>query len=146
MEVEMLKQYCRETMRHRLYFTQSEVQGMCCVDVGIELSKEIANILTHRQLPMVAEERLDRIVEKHTERVDGIGEIVALANIGILLEPALKINVQSKFDSYARSRSVIIQMRGSIIKDNRFYLAGSNDRKWSFDLTGMTYKEIQDEI
>lgn len=146
MQVESLMQYGKEVLRHRLYFTHSEIQGVECVDIGLELSKEIGGCLNQRQLPMIASDKLDHLIDKHTVRVESIGEVVVLTNIGILFEPALKINIQAKLDTYSRGRIVVVLMAGGTINDGRFYLDYGKDRSFSVDLKHLTYKEIYDEI
>lgn len=146
MQIESLIQYKGEVMRHRLYFTHSEIQGIECVDIGLELSKEIEGFLNQSQLPMIASDKLDFLIDNHTVHVKDIGEVVVLRNISILFEPALKINVQAKFDIYSRGRTVVVQMEGSTINDGRLYLDYGRDRRMSVDLKHLTYKEIYDEI
>lgn len=146
MQIESLIQYKGEVMRHRLYFTHGEIQGIDYVDIGLELSKKIEGFLKQRQLPMIASDKLDLLIDNHTVRVKDIGEVVVLSNIGILFEPVLKINVQAKLDIYSRGRTVIVQTERSTINDGRFYLDYGEDKRLSVDLKHLTYKEIYDEI
>lgn len=146
MDIMCIKTYKDDMSRHHLFFTQSEIQGVTYFDVGLELSKVIENYLGLKQLPMIAEDKLNKLVERFTFNIAEIGEVVALTNMGILFEPELQINIHDKLDSYARSRNVIVWMRGSLIKSGRFYLAGCNNPRYSIDLNDITYKELQDEI
>lgn len=146
MDIMCIKTYREETSRHHLYFTQSEIQGITCLDVGNELSKAIENDMGKKQLPMITEEKLNRLVEHFTVNLADIGDIVALTNIGILFEPALQINIHDKLDYYSRSRNVVVSMRESLIIDDRFYLSGCKNKRYSIDLKDITYKELQDEI
>lgn len=140
-----LKPYITAGSRHRLLFIKSEVKGVEFVDIGKKLSAVIESSLHKKKLPLLADDGLERIISENTIHDSDIGDFVAIKNIGILFEPQLQFNLHIKFDSWAKTKVLIVRMEGKI-QDCRFYLAGKTDNKYSINLKDITFKTIYDEI
>lgn len=140
-----LKSYIIADSRHKLLFVKNEVNGVEFVDIGKQLSAVLESSLQKKRLPLLADDGLEKIISDNTIHDSEIGDYVALKNIGILFEPQLQFNLHIKFDSWAKTKVLIVQMEG-IIQDNRFYLAGCTDSKYSINLKDITFKTIYDEI
>ncbi|WP_106830577.1 hypothetical protein [Parabacteroides pacaensis] len=140
-----LKQYITTGTRHKLLFISCTTDALSFIDIGALLSEAIEPHLQKKRLSLIAEEALDKIIEQNTFSDPDIGDYIAIKNIGILFEPALGLNVHSKFDSWARTHVLIVHNEG-IIKNNVFYLAGVPDQHYSIILTDISYKTLSDEI
>lgn len=140
-----LKSYITAGSRHQLLFVKSDIEGVEFVDIGKKLSAVIESSLQAKRLPMLADDQLERIICENTFHNSDIGDYVAIQNIGILFEPQLQFNLPIKFDSWAKTKVLIVRMEGTI-QNNSFHLAGCTDSKYSINLKDITYKTIYDEI
>lgn len=140
-----LKPYITTGARHKLLFVSHLIEGVTFVDVSARLSAAIELHLHKKRLSFIAEDAIDEIIKQNTITDPDIGEYVAIQNIGILFEPALGINIQSKFDSWARTRVLIVHNEG-ILKNDVFYLAASSDQRYSINLKDISIKILYDEI
>ena len=140
-----LKSYITAGSRHKLLFVKSDVEGVEYVDIGKQLSAVIEPSLEKKRLPLLADDGLEKIIRDHTIHDAEIGDYVAIQNIGILFEPQLHFNLPLKFDSWAKTKVLIVRMEGTIQND-RFFLAGSVEDKYSINLKEITYKTIYNEI
>lgn len=128
--------------RHKLLFTSDEVHGIEYVDLGYLLSAALADTLESSRLSMMAEDKLKRIIADNVHSVDGSTDCyVAIKNIGILFEPALKLNIHSLFDSWASEYILIVHLEGRI--ENRiFRLSNTNDSRYQINLKDISYSNI----
>jgi hypothetical protein len=88
---------------------------------------------------MIAEEALEKVINGNVVFSEDIGPYIAITNIGVLFEPALQLNLESKFSKWSRTYTLIIDAKEGTIENNRFYLAGSNQMTYSVDLSSITY-------
>lgn len=89
-----LASYINRQAKHNLLFTSHEAEGISYVDVGRLLASEIESHLQDKRLCMKAEDALRKILGSSFGNNDEIGEYLAIKNIGILFEPALKLDVR----------------------------------------------------
>ncbi len=87
--------------------------------------------LTSRFLPMKAWDGLKGIMNEGT--VDGV---LALENISILFEPALKINISSFLKEAMAGRGIILKLEHKVSEDYRYY-PFPGDHSYYLDLTGI---------
>lgn len=74
---------------------------------------------------MIAEEFLNAILRRAIKEDPIIGDYLALANWGILFEPALKLNLVSIFDSHSKSSTLILVNCGQADYEN-FHLVSKH--------------------
>lgn len=125
--------------RHRLLFISNEAEGLTYVDIGAQLSVAINSILHGKHLAMKTDEKLEEIIDQNTKTDLNIGDYVAIRNIGILFEPDLKINLHTKFDTWSKTRLLIVFLEGAL-QDNVYYLSSDKDPRYSINLKDITYK------
>ncbi len=87
--------------------------------------------LTSRFLPMKAWDSLKGIMNEGT--VDGI---LALENLAILFEPALKINISAFLKEAMSGRGLILKLDHKVSEDFRYYPFPGN-QSFYLDLTGI---------
>lgn len=117
------------------------------IDIGQELSKAIESNIDNKRLSLIADDALEKIISSNIVNDKDIGKYIAIKNIGILFEPALKFNLRAKIDSWAKSFILIIidSNEGTVI-NNIFYLAGDLKSSYSINLTEISNKTIYNEI
>jgi hypothetical protein len=128
-----------------MLFISNEIEGVSFVDLGQELSKAIEPLLDKKRLPLLADDALERIITNNSVVDAALGDYVAIKNIGILFEPALNLDIQSKFDLWSRSRILLVHLEG-VIQDKIFYLSRNSNKKYSVNLKDITYNTLYDEI
>lgn len=143
--MDIFKPYLAMNARHKLLFTQKEVEGIAYVDIGLLLSKAIESAIDSKRLVMKADDELEKIINSNLKNSSEIGEYIAIKNIGILFEPSLKIDLHTKIDSWAKSHVLIILKEGKFYNDI-YYLISEKDSGYSINLNDINYKTIYDEI
>lgn len=135
------KQHIAADSRHKLLFVSYEMEDITFVDLGVKLSTAIESSLYNKQLSMIAEEALDKIIDQHTMHDSDMGDYVAIRNIGILFEPTLQINLYAKVDSWSKTRVLIILHNG-VILNQVFFLTPNSEPKYSLNLKDITHKSL----
>ena len=124
--------------KNRLVFDLNDSLGMDCIDIGYQL----ASALTGMESPsMLAINVINRLIYELKSFDDRIGYVIAFKNVGILFEPALKINLEMLIDSVSKSVTLVICSPG-IVKNDTFYFLNENTGI-SIDLKGMSYYVIE---
>lgn len=141
-----LKQYIPMGTRHKLLFTSHHPEEMEYVDMGVLLARAIESSLLDRHLPLIADDAVENIIKNHVRYDDEIGEYISIRNIGILFEPAFRLDLHAKFSSWSRAYTLIVDSAEGTIKNNIFYLAGAINRSYSIDLSDISYNIQNDEI
>lgn len=136
-----LNTYLTADSRHKLLFVKSEIEDIEFIDIGKDLSAAIESSLQKKRIALIADDRLERIIRENTTHDSVIGDYIALKNIGILFEPQLQFNLPIKFDIWAKTKVLIVNMEGTIV-NNRFFLSGTSDINYSINLKDITFKTI----
>lgn len=134
-----LKQYIPKGCRHKLLFTSYHPEEIAFIDVGLLLAHEIESSIHDNHLPMIADDAIERIIQAHTVLDAEIGPVIALHNIGILFEPALKLDLHAKFNSWSKACAVIVDCIEGTIKNNVFYLADGTHQTYAIHLSDISY-------
>lgn len=144
--MEVLKQYISTGTRNKLLFTSHHAEGMSFMDVGALLARAIESSLSNRHLSFVAEEELEKIIKANVCHSSEIGDYIAIRNIGILFEPALRLDLHAKLCTWSRAYVLIVDSAEGIIQKDIFYLAGDTDSSYKISLSDISYKIHYDEI
>lgn len=94
-----------------------------------------------KNLSFEAEDCLEKIIENNVVDAE-FGKYVAIKNIGILFEPALRLNLEVKIDSWSRSYVLMVNRDEGEIDDDIFYLKTKEQKEFKINLMGIVYKEI----
>lgn len=88
-------------------FVQSQNIGV--LNVGKELSKYIDSLEDYSYLNIDVYEYTKKLLEETKTRIEGsANEVVAIHNLGILLEPILKLNASQLLKEFSKSAALII--------------------------------------
>lgn len=83
--------------------------GISSVNIGKELSEKLQFIESSKYLAIEAQEYLHELIEKHAVQIaSGKPKVVAIYNIGILLEPALSLNVANLLKDFSKNMIIIV--------------------------------------
>lgn len=141
-----LTKYINKDSRHKLFFMPLSSSIVSFIDIGQELSQLIEPQINNKRLSLIADDALEKIISSNIVNDKDIGKYVAIKNIGILFEPALKFNLRAKIDSWAKSFILIIDSNEGTVINNIFYLAGDLKSSYLINLTEISNKTIYNEI
>ena len=127
--------------RNHLVFTSGCLDGYEYLDVGFELSSHIEEIVGDRRLSMRVQDKLNNILRAHIRKSEGLGEYVALTNIGILFEPLLKIDLEGFLNRWSQNTVLFWDLGKGAVIDNSLYLVEGCSRDYSVSLEGINYIE-----
>lgn len=92
-------------------------------DIGYELSKAIADHLSHKQIGLFSFDALERIVQDNVKIHPLIGSYIAIKNLGIFFEKELKINILSFLNAYSQNHTLIVQWPGETEPSKLYFLS-----------------------
>jgi hypothetical protein len=83
--------------------------GIPPINIGLQLSACINGLADHSFIHIDVFEHFQRLLESHKSKVNNRGnDIVAIYNIGILLEPALGLNAAQLLKEFSKTAALII--------------------------------------
>ena len=118
---ESIAEYLKINPRNKLFFIPTGISYLRPIDLGYEFALLIQKEYPSPFLPMIAEEKLNSLMNKSIKHDDIIGNYIAITNWGILFEPELKLNIQSFLESHSKNQALILINCGKIDSE-RFYL------------------------
>ena len=121
-----------------LVLSQRLLSEYAYVNFGRELSLRLSGQeVSEAALPMLAWDTAKTIIRDFT--LDGT---VAIDNIAILFEPALKINVRAFILDSVIGRKMVIKLNHPIAQDGIYY-PFPEDKTYKLDLSGISYTTIE---
>ncbi len=116
-----IKDITQSTIRHKLYtlmYILNELpecvayiksQNINVINIGKELATYIDTLDDYRYLSIDVYDFTKKLLDKHKSKINGTGnDVVAIYNLGILMEPALELNAVQLFKELSKSTSLII--------------------------------------
>ncbi len=126
------------TPKNRLVFDLNNSLEIDCIDIGYQLASALKNI---ENPSMLVGNVINRLILEHKSFDNSLGYVIAFKNIGILFEPALKINWGILLDSISKSITLVMCAPG-VVKNDTYYFMNENSGI-SMDLKGMSYYVIE---
>lgn len=137
----LITSFLQEGRRHKLVITGSlEELGVKAVDVGLELAQALKGKENARHLPSMAEEALKSILDKHTQASGSFGKSIALANLGILFEPALHLDVPGLLRRYSQNNALFVEWEGDREEGRLYFL--SREKGKAVSLEGVSHLNL----
>lgn len=133
-----LDSFLQKSPRNRLIIlSQDKPDDFTFVDIGVEFSRVIENQINHKQISMVASDKLESIMQNSESTHPEIGKYTAISNLGILFEKSLKFDFISFLDSHSKNQTLIIDWEGDIDKNKIYFL--SKIKGLQFDITNISH-------
>lgn len=134
--------FLEETKSQTVEFLESK--GIKTVDVGKIVSLFIDALENYKYLNIDVVDYIQKLMDQYKSKGKG-NAVVAITNLGILLEPALEINSSKLLKEYSKSTSLII------LWEHEFH--GSQKLTWKtqktkyyLDFSEINLKILQNEI
>lgn len=90
--------------------------------MGFEVSCFIEEFIGDRRLSMRFQDYITKLFREHIFQSESLGLYLALSNVGILFEPALKLDVEALFDRWSQNILLFIDMGKGVLTGNRYNL------------------------
>ena len=110
------------------------------VNVGVSLAHAILPIMGDKRFALKAKSVIEDIFNSALITHSVYGKILALTNIGILLEPDLKLDFTSLLDRFSRDNTLFLHWEGEIIDGSLYFLSKENGIK--IDIKKLSYIAI----
>ncbi len=96
-----------DTLTDRITDIQSK--NISTINIGKELASFVDKIENYRFLNIDVYDFTRKLLDKHKSKVNGVGnDIVAIYNLGILMEPALELTATKLLTEFSKSSTLII--------------------------------------
>ena len=119
---ETIKEYCNSSTRNKLIITSSPIEGVKFSDVGREYSEKLNLIQVDLSNSLAAKHELELLLKRFVKVHSKFGEIMALKNVGILLEPELKLDFIALIERLSKSHPLFLEWKGEMEADIIYHL------------------------
>lgn len=140
-------QHLSELKRQKIYILNYLEDNLSCVkdclishkikttDIGLELASFLADKYGKKHLDIIVTDYIEKIIDKNAEKLQGQNhKIVAIENIGILLEPSLKLDAEKLLADISKNTHLFVLWSGE--SDGQGLLYWSNQKeKFNFNFT-----------
>lgn len=116
------------------------------VNIGNELATYIDGLKDYRYLPLDSYDFTKKLLDSKKAKIAPTGnEIIAVYNLGILLEPTLEINPEALIKEFSKSAAILIIHENEMEQPN---ILNWNSQKndYSLNFSDTSLKKIQYEI
>lgn len=129
--------FINSSSRNKLIILKEDSQrSLNYINIGKLLAMELKNI-DKKNIVFKINQLLDDVIVKNKIQHKEFGETIAIENIGLLLEPELKFNVEKFLSDYSQNNTLIIKWEGEI-DDNQLYFLTINDNH-KIDLNNISH-------
>jgi hypothetical protein len=106
------------------YISYVQSEKINVINIGKELARYIDNLEDYRYLPIDLYDYTKQISDNHKNKIDGIGnDVIAIYNLGILLEPDLRLNAIKILKEFSKTAALIIIWENQFELPDRLYWA-----------------------
>ena len=118
----VIHEFIGSVPRHKLIVCSSELDGLSYVDIGQSLSLKIKSQATASKISLIAQSELEKIMNDSLRSNQDLGAYIAIKNLGILLEPDLKLDITAFFSRYSTTSPLFIWWRGAMKQSKLHFL------------------------
>lgn len=126
-------EFIQSSSRYKLIISRkNEVEGFEFIDIGKEYALKLISIPVHDpRFSLKAKEMLYSFIHGLETDSEIFGRYIALSNLGILLEPELRLNFLEFIQSISQSCPLILHWEGEIDDDVLIFINKPNGVKIS---------------
>jgi hypothetical protein len=153
MEGYMIDDIFRATDRYKLYvlpvsasqlqpaITRLEAVGVPVLDIGREMARYLTDLQDTTYLSIDAHDQVKNLFEERKAKITDRGnELLAIHNLGILLEPALELNAAQLLKAFAKSAALILIWEHQIVEDRLCW--PTRPGEYALDFSDATFKKL----
>lgn len=124
-----ISSYLKSQSRNKIVFYKDNIFDFPAIDVGNLLAQAIFNLKDESKLPMRVSAKLDLILNAAIIDNKSYGKILAISNIGILLEQDLKQDFNRLLENYSNSNALFVHWNGDIDEEYLYFLTKEQGEK-----------------
>ena len=122
-----LIEFVQGSSRNKLVISKQKMEGFEFIDIGKEFSMELGSIPVHDdRFSLKAKDLLYSLIQRLETYSDFTGRYIALTNLGILLEPELRLNFLEFIQSVSQTYPLILHWDGVIENDTLIFKTKPN--------------------
>ena len=137
---ERIIEYRNRQSRNKIVLHQKTIDDVSTVDIGKVVSEAVRDLLQSPKLSVRANILVESVLNSALQNHPEYGAIISISNIGILLEPELKIDFDKLINKFSRENILFLQWEGSITNNNLYFLSQENGIK--VDLQNLSHIEL----
>lgn len=150
-----IKNITQATARYKIYtilcshdnleniFTLINKEKINIVNIGKEVAGFIENLEDYAYLNIDVFDYIKRLLEKNKSKIDNnVNEVLAIHNLGILLEPSLELNAAHLLKEFSKTTALIIIWENESDSLGRLYWATQQNNIF-LDFTDTTLNKLQ---
>jgi len=134
-----ISQYINTPSRNKIIIHEEQIDGISSIDIGLMIAETIAAFVDDKKIAMRASVEVEKLLNASVKTHNEFGKILALKNIGILLEPSLKIDFRSMLDKYSRNNTLFLQWDGEIENHKLYFLRKEKGIKINLNLKDISH-------
>ena len=123
---QQIESYLLSQSRNKIVLHTDKIEDIAPLNVGVIISESISLLTDNNRLAFKVKTIIDEIFSSSVFAHKIYGKILPLMNIGILMEPELKLDITSLFDKFSRDTTLFLQWEGAIIEGSLFFLTKEN--------------------
>ena len=137
--MDRLQAFIQSPSRNHLVLSNGCLDSLKYTDVGFEVICFIEERIGDRRLSMRVQDYITKFFSEHIVQSDSLGQYLALTNVGILFEPALKLDVEALLNRWSQNITLFIDMgKGSVVGDH-YYLTQGCAETFSVSLSSINH-------
>lgn len=118
-------------------------QGIFTINIGNELAKYLNSLEDYSYLSIDVYDFIKKLLDNHKHKVsESTNTVIAIYNLGILLEPQLELDAAKLLKEFSKSSSLILIWQFKIA-DLDLLTWPTQTTKYFFDFSDATLKKIQ---
>ncbi len=120
--VNTISKYIKSQSRNKIIVYTGDHWELKPFNVGWHLSEHFHNLKESVKLPMMFSNKLFEMLQQAIYIHPEFGKILAITNVGILLEPEIKMDFSALLDSYSQNNTLFLKWPGESDTDNLYFL------------------------
>ncbi len=112
--------YLKSQSRNKIVFYRTDIPQIKAVDIGKVLTRAIYNFKDENKLSQKVTDEINKILNDSITEHNTYGKILAIENIGILMEPELKQDFVRILENFSINNVFFLKVTGEI-DDNHIY-------------------------
>ena len=124
-----LSAYLSSQSRNKIVFYKNSIIDITAIDLGSILAQAIYNYKDASKLPMRVSAEIDKILNLCILEHNTYGRMLAITNIGILLEPELKQDFNRLLDNYSNNNILFVHWEGEIDSNYLYFQTKEQGKK-----------------
>jgi hypothetical protein len=106
--------YIQGYAKNKIVLHLTSFEGIKPLDVGVALSNKIVDYTKSSKLPLIADLTIEGIFNESTHVDEHYGKCLFISNIGILMEPELKLDLVKILEKHSKNHPLFVQWDGEI--------------------------------